>query len=234
MPLITLPAPPPSVVLPGAVVEVAQRRVAPMPGLGGRWRVRLGDVTRGHVRVVIEPAPGYLGPAALDVVVADGGRYAFVAEGRPYLLEVEALINYLVGGDFARLRIVPLPTDPSPPGPGTESPAAVTVEALLADLAGAPVVFVRNGVDHSPAEAVAHLRSKWAGTADGASPSAPPEAFIEAVATRSETTREPYLVRHQDGRTEAAADYLLARLAGLRVQASSRRTPSNSNGRSGP
>lgn len=242
MPFVVLAAPPPATVAPGVVVEVAQRRVAPLPGFGGRWRLRLGDVSRGHVRVVVEPAPGHTGPAALDVVVADGGRYAFVAEGQPYLLEVEALINYLVGSDFARLRVIPLggglgpggdaPAGPPPPDAPAAAPA-IDIDALLTDLASAPVVFLRNGVAHAPAEAVAHLRSKWS-AAGGPEATREPEAFIERFATRSSTTDAPYEVRHPDGRTEPAAVYLRARLSTLRAQASSRRTPSSSSGKSGP
>lgn len=225
MPFVVLAAPPPATVAPGAVVEVAQRRVAALPGLGGRWRVRLGDVTRGHVRVVVEPAPGFEGPPALDLVVSDGGRYAFVAEGRPYLLEVEALINYLVGSDFARLRIIPLVGEAAAPA---HAAPEVDVEALLADLAAAPVVFIRNGEAHGPAEAVAHLRTRLNGAA------LEPEIFIDRFGTRSSTTGAPYEVRHPDGRTEPAAAYLRSRLEALRRQASSRRTPSSSSGKSGP
>jgi hypothetical protein len=235
VPFVVLATPPPATVAPSVVVEVAQRRVAPLPGFGGRWRLRLGDVSRGHVRVVVEPAPGHAGPAALDVVVADGGRYAFVAEGQPYLLEVEALINYLVGSDFARLRVIPLgegrgPQAEAPSGP---TPPVIDVDALLTDLASAPVVFLRNGVAHDPAEAVAHLRAKWSAEGGPETTSAP-EAFIERFGTRSSTSDAPYEVRHPDGRTEPAAAYLRARLEVLRRQASSRRTPSSSSGKSGP
>lgn len=72
----------------------------------------------------------------------------------------------------------------------TERDEHARIEALLASIAKqSDVTFIRNGREHSAAEAADHLRSKWGGARVTA------EQFIERYGTKSSTSGRPYRVR---------------------------------------
>ena len=99
-----------------------------------------------------------------------------------------------------------LPIDDFVPDP------AVRIEALLTQLAALDAVrFLRNGQSHSAADAVQHLRQKWAHQRASVRSV---EDFIVRCASVSEWSGEPYRLQWPDGRLEALADYLRAQ-AGL-------------------
>jgi Family of unknown function (DUF5329) len=99
--------------------------------------------------------------------------------------------------------------------PVAAAPVALTedakIERLLA-LVGAMdgAVFIRNGSEHTPKEAVDHLRMKWEGAFV---PIPTARDFVEKIATKSLTTGEPYRIRLADGTEVLAGEYLAARLA---------------------
>ncbi|WP_243384409.1 DUF5329 domain-containing protein [Geothrix alkalitolerans] len=89
-------------------------------------------------------------------------------------------------------------------------PEAQKIEALIqavAALQGA--VFIRNGSEHTPAQAAEHLRLKWRNA--GKRVKTAPE-FIQYCATGSSMSGKPYEIRLTDGRTVLSRDWLWTEL----------------------
>jgi len=88
------------------------------------------------------------------------------------------------------------------------------IDALIDRVAHAKgVVFVRNGSDHTAAEAAAHLQRKRAAAGDKVRT---PEQFIDVLGSRSSMTGTPYRVRLPDGREIDSAVWLTGLLRDLR------------------
>ena len=97
------------------------------------------------------------------------------------------------------------------------------IDALIARVAQARgVVFIRNGSDHTAAEAAAHLHRKLA-AAHGRITTA--EQFIDVLATRSSWTGITYRVRFADGREVESAVWLRQLLREIRAGRSTVLTP---------
>jgi hypothetical protein len=104
--------------------------------------------------------------------------------------------------------------------PNTQSP---DIGALIARVAQArDVVFIRNGSDHTAAEAAAHLQRKLA-AAHGRITTA--EQFIDVLATRSSWTGIAYRVRFADGREVESAVWLRQLLQEIRAGRPAALTP---------
>lgn len=72
-----------------------------------------------------------------------------------------------------------------------------TVNYLIDHVAKSDATFIRNGVSHTPAEAVAHIKAKYEHFKNQIKT---PEDFIRLAASRSLLTGKPYLVRTPDGK----------------------------------
>ena len=72
-----------------------------------------------------------------------------------------------------------------------------TVNYLLHQIETSNVTFIRNGTEHAPVEAVAHIRAKYE---HFKSEIKTPEDFIRLSASKSLLTGKPYLVRPKDGK----------------------------------
>jgi len=70
-----------------------------------------------------------------------------------------------------------------------------TVHYLIDYVAKSDATFIRNGVSHTPAEAVAHIKAKYEHFKNQIKT---PEDFIRLAASRSLLTGKPYLVRTPD------------------------------------
>lgn len=81
-----------------------------------------------------------------------------------------------------------------------------TMLAALEKQAG--IVFIRNGSEHTAAEAASHLRLKLSKTRDRLDSA---EQFIDKVASSSSLTGQPYLVR-EAGKGERPANAFLHEL----------------------
>ncbi|WP_257389584.1 DUF5329 domain-containing protein, partial [Tahibacter caeni] len=89
------------------------------------------------------------------------------------------------------------------------------IERLLAAIAALDGArFVRNGKDHSPADAAAHLRRKWQAARRSAADD-DAERFIDALASTSSVSGQPYRIRFADGRETTVREFLLDELARL-------------------
>jgi len=75
---------------------------------------------------------------------------------------------------------------------------------LIQTVAASNVTFIRNGTEHSAAEAADHLRSKWK-RARGKVKTL--DQFIENIASKSSMSGRPYQVRTADGELINAADW---------------------------
>src|SRR5437660_3425627 len=72
-----------------------------------------------------------------------------------------------------------------------------TVDYLIDYVGKSNATFIRNGVSHTPAEAVAHIKAKYEHFKNEIKT---PEDFIRLSASKSLLTGKPYLVRTPDGK----------------------------------
>jgi hypothetical protein len=178
---------------------VAQRTAAEIPGTRGWLRVRIDDVTGGQVLLRVDTATG------MPVVPrrsARDGDHVEVALGRERaVLHLRRLVNLLIGDDHAEFAVMPAARF-----------AQSRIDALLARIAASDAVFVREGRDHTGAEAAALLRAKlaaWPGRE-------PPTLDVDEIASRSSTTGNDYEVRLATGARVPARQWLLAELEAMR------------------
>jgi hypothetical protein len=82
------------------------------------------------------------------------------------------------------------------PSLAAESPEQ-TIQYLIDYVAKSDATFIRNGVKHTPAEAVEHIKAKYAHFKNEIKT---PEDFIRLSASKSLLTGEPYMVRTPDGK----------------------------------
>jgi membrane-bound lytic murein transglycosylase len=88
------------------------------------------------------------------------------------------------------------------------------IERLIAVVETLPdASFIRNGKAYGPATAGKFLRGKWK---DREASIRSVDDFIQNVATRSSTTGQPYLIRFNDGREIATAEFFRSELAKLK------------------
>lgn len=184
-------------------MTVRQRSTTSIPGSVERLSLAIGDITGGQV--VVELARGEGGALLGPLSMKPGDSAPFLYEDVKYALELMRLRNKLVGEDFATFRL----THSS----SSASTEAQKIDALIECVRSSTgAVFVRNGTEHSPAEAAQHLRQKLA--AAGAEIGTAGE-FIERIASRSSITGEEYRLRFADGRSVPVAEFLQAELAKL-------------------
>ncbi len=88
-----------------------------------------------------------------------------------------------------------------------------TVAYLLQYVARSNLVFIRNGVMHSPAEAEVHMRRKFDYFKGEIRT---PEDFIRLCATKSTLTGRPYQVKLADGRLLRCDQWMLSVLSQYR------------------
>jgi hypothetical protein len=184
-------------------MKLKQRSTTIIPGSNDKVSVSIDDITDRQVMVTLVQADGkpVMGARSLQA----RGTTPFEFDGTTYTLAVDKLDDSLLGDDYATITIST---------GGTQGSAEMQkIELLIAkveNLKGA--VFIRNGTEHSPAEAVKLLRHKL-GTMDPATVTA--GQFIEQAGTKSSTTGVPYQIRFSDGRTIPSADFLHEKLKEL-------------------
>ncbi len=99
-----------------------------------------------------------------------------------------------------------------------DTTARAEIESLLAWVeVQEGAVFVRNGKEHTPAEAVEHLRLKWKHQEKHVRTA---EDFILRCATRSSVTGRPYRIRFADGSERSSESVLREELRKIRKRAS--------------
>lgn len=110
---------------------------------------------------------------------------------------------------------LPVTCAAQPVASATRTPAA-EIDALVDRVAHADgVVFIRNGTEHTAAEAAAHLQRKRKAAGDRIRT---PEQFIDKLGARSSITGKPYRVRLPDGREMDSATWLTGLLRDVRAK----------------
>lgn len=213
---------PPAPLLSGLPVEmtVEQRTTTPAPGSKGAVQVTVDDITRGQVMLSLADKTGK--PLLAATSLREGASASFELEGQTYYVTLKDLENELVGDDSAVLVI----DDEPPPEPAAQPPEAEAddsnAEAPTGDVEAARIrqlidhvrslegaMFIRNGEEHTPAEAADHLQRKWDSAGDEITTA---EQFIDQLASKSSTSGEPYIIRLQDGTKVPSGQYLRERL----------------------
>ncbi len=90
-----------------------------------------------------------------------------------------------------------------------------TVDYLLHQVETSKVTFIRNGREHTPAEAVSHIKAKYDHFKKEIET---PKDFIRLSASKSLLTGEPYLVRTPDGKEMHLDAWLTEALKAYRAQ----------------
>ena len=72
-----------------------------------------------------------------------------------------------------------------------------TIDYLLQYVANSKAVFIRNGTEYTPAQALDHIKAKYAHFKNDIKT---PEDFIRLSASKSLLSGKPYLVRTPDGK----------------------------------
>lgn len=195
-----VPAPEAPLDLPkgGARIVLVQRHDADVPGSRGRFRVHVGDITKGQVELTLSRGDGTTLVAARSMKQGDAAEFP-VGDGR-YRVTVAEFRTVLVGDDEVALDFSLGPSERE------------RIEALLKAIETSGLVFVRNGSDHDGPKAAAHLRGKLSAAGDRVRTA---EEFIDGIATKSSTSGEPYRVRLADGSVVGLAPWLRGRLEEL-------------------
>jgi hypothetical protein len=107
---------------------------------------------------------------------------------------------------FAAASAVPLALEAAPVRPAAEQSK---IDYLLGEVKNAKATFLRNGREHTPARAAAHLarKLKFAGRRVQTV-----RDFIVGIATRSSDSGKIYEVRWPDGRKQPLGDWLMKQL----------------------
>jgi hypothetical protein len=193
---VTPPPPPPPIAGLPVTMTVKQRSQTVVPGTAGLLTLSIDDITRGKVQTTLRTEKEVV---LQPVYLSQGDRKMLDYQSRTYELTLVELNNALIGEDFATFQL----TEPSVAAVLTEGEKIDRLIARIESLDGA--TFVRNGSDHTPAEAAAHLREKREHAGDRLKTA---DEFIEQIASRSSLTGEEYVIRLADGRTVKAGEFL--------------------------
>lgn len=194
------PPPPPITGLP-STFTLKQRSRIDLPGTSGALKLSTGDITRGQVQTSIRTEKEVvLQPVSLK----QGNQKTFDYEKRTYELTLVELNNALIGEDFATFKLEETAAQSAPAAtPLTE---AQKIDRLIASVeALEEAKFIRNGSEHSPAEAARHLREKRDHAGDKLTTA---DEFIEQIGSRSSLSGEEYTIRFADGRAVKAGEFL--------------------------
>jgi hypothetical protein len=180
-----------------------QRTTKGLPGAGDQVRLSIGDVTGGKVKVSV----GLTGDETLvpERAMSEGDKLQFTLDEREYEIAVEELRNALIGDDEVVFMLREV--DANPPAALSEEQKIERLIAAVGELRGA--TFIRNGGEHSPADAVEHMRRKWE---NGKGRIRTAKDFITHAASRSSLTGEAYRIRMPDGMEVTSETFLMKTL----------------------
>lgn len=176
----------------GAKLVVKQRQSKSIPGSDQSVHISVDDVTAGQVFLEIRTADG---KSIVDQrSVREGAEVPFRVGGSEYVLLVQKLQNVLVGDDWVELLV----TTPA-------ENEKQKIESAIVRIETSGLTFIRNGEEHSAADAAAHLRTKLKSAGDKIQTF---DGFVEGIASKSSMSGKPYLVKQADGTTVELAKWL--------------------------
>jgi hypothetical protein len=187
-------------------LTLTQRTSEIVPKSGGRLNVFAGDVSGDSVMITVD-GPGV---SRAMKMMKQGDELEFEMDHHPYRLHLAGLSNQLFGGDYVIIEIASTAA-----GTSDRNPREI-IEMLIAEIESAEVTFIRNGSEHAPDEAAAHLRRKLSFAGDRIQT---PEQFIEHLASYSSSSGKPYLIKLTDGRQIEAKGWLYDLLKDIRERA---------------
>lgn len=115
---------------------------------------------------------------------------------------------YLLQGALLALLIV----SSSPLSAAPSAREKQRIDALIDAVEKSGLIFIRNGSEHSAADAASHMRLKFNNAGNRISTA---EQFIDYLASKSSITGSPYFLKFPDGRTEKAGIWLHRKLKEL-------------------
>jgi hypothetical protein len=104
--------------------------------------------------------------------------------------------------------------------PAENAQMQLEIEHLIDFVARSDCVFVRNATEHTPAEAVAHIRRKYDHYREAIDSA---EIFIELCAARSTLSGQPYWIRCRGATPAKSRTWLLLEVVRFRQQRNGRR-----------
>ena len=125
------------------------------------------------------------------------------------------ILPFAVLSVFAISAVLALPIMIDSDGSLTAAPSArekQRIDALIAAVEKSGLIFIRNGSEHSAADAASHMRLKFNNAGNRISTA---EQFIDYLASKSSITGAPYYLKFPDGRTEKAGIWLHRKLKEL-------------------
>lgn len=173
-------------------MTVYQRSTKKVPGSGGLLRLRLGDITAGHVLVSVSC------PDRQRVVdmqpMREGDAVPFSLEQARYILVLEKLVNLLTGRDYATFCVM-----------SEGDWIGEKIDRLLKVIESAEVAFIREGQEMTGAAFAARQRLKLEHASFGVTSL---DEFIDRIASHSWTSGKPYQVKLRNGDIIEAANWL--------------------------
>ena len=188
----------------GISIKLEQRNSSTITLVPSELRIEIGDITRGQTLLTVWSGAEVI----LRESIRENESFPFGWNGQKLSVECVQLDNELLGPDFGYFKIVS--TDSTSAKEATGISEKDKIMTLIDLTSKSDIVFIRNGTEHTGAEAADHLRRKYKQSEDEIHTV---EEFITALASRSSTTNEPYQVRLKDGTTMAAEAWFRERLA---------------------
>lgn len=127
----------------------------------------------------------------------------------------QKILPFAVFSVFAISTALALPIMIGSDGSLSAAPSArerQRIDALIAAVEKSGLVFIRNGSEHSAADAASHMRLKFNNAGSRISTA---EQFIDYLASKSSITGSPYFLKFPDGHTEKAGLWLHRKLKEL-------------------
>lgn len=195
--------PPPIAISELVEFKALQRSSTPLPKSDDKIFVTLGDITSKQVLVSIAHKNGKVIFATRSVEKND--TLNFEIDNYAYSLKMVELQNNLLGKDYATLALWP-DTYTLPRANSTDK----IIKELISSLAKVQDgKFIRNGKEHTPEEAMAHMRKKWKWKKKAIKT---PNDFITLLGTKSSSSGREYMIRHADGKETPSGEWFSVQL----------------------
>ncbi len=149
-------------------------------------------------------------PIASTRSVRQNDMVVFTVSNHTYKIKLKPLTNVLVGEDRAVFQLWPETTEM-----GKVPSQSENIEILilsLRQLVGAR--FIRNGQEHTPDEAIVHMRKKWEWKKSKIKTA---EDFIRIVGSKSSISGQPYMIRLSDGTEMKSEEWLSKQLELMKI-----------------
>lgn len=181
----------------GLAFNLEQRNDTSFVINGSDLLIRIGDITKGRVLLVLESSNEQIG----GNFIAAGDVLEFELGSEKYSLECLELDNQLIGSDTGTFRIRKMNSGSAE----DQNKSDREIVELLKQIEISGYTFIRNGERYSSGEAAEHLRRKY-NEVKGEIKSK--DQFIDEIASRSSMTGEYYYLEITADSTVKLSDWL--------------------------